>query len=81
MSYFYGRCIVMVGLPYPNINSPELKEKMVYLDSSLGVRKRRQQQQLSRASRITQDNAKLHLNLCQDGACLIVFVFPVFAAW
>ncbi|XP_023236750.1 ATP-dependent DNA helicase DDX11-like [Centruroides sculpturatus] len=28
-----GRCIVMVGLPYPNINSPELKEKMNYLNT------------------------------------------------
>ena len=28
----------MVGLPYPNIYSPELKEKMAYLDSTLGVR-------------------------------------------
>ena len=32
------RCIVMVGLPYPNIFSPELKEKMTYLDVTLGVR-------------------------------------------
>ena len=28
----------MVGLPYPNIYSPELKEKMTYLDATLGVR-------------------------------------------
>ena len=28
----------MVGLPYPNIYSPELKEKKTYLDSTLGVR-------------------------------------------
>jgi len=31
------RCVVMVGLPYPNIYSPELKEKMTYLDATLGV--------------------------------------------
>ncbi|XP_078369659.1 ATP-dependent DNA helicase DDX11-like isoform X2 [Oculina patagonica] len=31
-----GRCVVMVGLPYPNIYSPELKEKMAYLDATLG---------------------------------------------
>lgn len=35
---FGVRCVVMVGLPYPNIYSPELKEKMTYLDATLGVR-------------------------------------------
>ena len=29
------RCVVMVGLPYPNIKSPELAEKMQYLNSTL----------------------------------------------
>uniref|UniRef100_A0A3P9NF89 DEAD/H (Asp-Glu-Ala-Asp/His) box helicase 11 n=1 Tax=Poecilia reticulata TaxID=8081 RepID=A0A3P9NF89_POERE len=27
-----GRCVVMVGMPYPNIKSPELQEKMSYLE-------------------------------------------------
>ncbi|CAG13059.1 unnamed protein product [Tetraodon nigroviridis] len=31
-----GRCVVMVGMPYPNIKSPELQEKMSYLDKHLG---------------------------------------------
>ena len=26
------RCVVMVGLPYPNANDPELKERMAHLD-------------------------------------------------
>ncbi|XP_043120352.1 ATP-dependent DNA helicase DDX11 isoform X2 [Puntigrus tetrazona] len=30
-----GRCIVMVGMPYPNIKSPELQEKMTYLDKTM----------------------------------------------
>uniref|UniRef100_A0A8C6DV27 DEAD/H-box helicase 11 n=1 Tax=Moschus moschiferus TaxID=68415 RepID=A0A8C6DV27_MOSMO len=30
-----GRCVVMVGMPYPNITSPELQERMAYLDQTL----------------------------------------------
>uniref|UniRef100_A0A8C4MDP0 DEAD/H-box helicase 11 n=1 Tax=Equus asinus asinus TaxID=83772 RepID=A0A8C4MDP0_EQUAS len=33
-----GRCVVMVGMPYPNIKSPELQEKMAYLDQTLNPR-------------------------------------------
>lgn len=29
-----GRCVILVGLPYPNIKSPELQEKMNYLDKT-----------------------------------------------
>ncbi|XP_059062417.1 ATP-dependent DNA helicase DDX11 isoform X1 [Achroia grisella] len=31
-----GRCVIVVGMPYPNIKSPELKEKMKYLDRMIG---------------------------------------------
>ena len=30
-----GRCVVMVGLPFPNANSPELREKMEYLNATV----------------------------------------------
>lgn len=29
-----GRCVVMVGLPYPDKRDPELKQKMAYLDKA-----------------------------------------------
>ncbi|XP_072762661.1 ATP-dependent DNA helicase DDX11 [Anoplolepis gracilipes] len=30
-----GRCVIVVGLPYPNIKSPELQEKMKYLNENV----------------------------------------------
>ena len=30
-----GRLVIMVGLPYPNKFSPELKEKMEFLDKTM----------------------------------------------
>ena len=32
--YLLIRCVVMVGLPYPNLKSPELVEKMEYLNKT-----------------------------------------------
>ncbi|KAK0610954.1 helicase C-terminal domain-containing protein [Immersiella caudata] len=33
-----GRCVVIVGLPYPNINSPEWKARIEYIESSTASR-------------------------------------------
>lgn len=30
-----GRCVIVVGMPYPNIKSPELQEKMKYLNENV----------------------------------------------
>ncbi|XP_063893350.1 ATP-dependent DNA helicase DDX11 [Helicoverpa armigera] len=31
-----GRCVMVVGMPYPNVKSPELQEKMSYLNKAAG---------------------------------------------
>ncbi|KAJ8733182.1 hypothetical protein PYW08_001480 [Mythimna loreyi] len=31
-----GRCVMVVGMPYPNVKSPELQEKMNYLNRTAG---------------------------------------------
>ena len=31
-----ARCVVMIGLPFPNAKDPELIEKMAYLDAHFG---------------------------------------------
>ena len=35
----YPRAVVMVGLPYPNLHSPELKEKMSFLNRTVAFDK------------------------------------------
>ncbi|XP_073982293.1 ATP-dependent DNA helicase DDX11 isoform X2 [Rhodnius prolixus] len=31
-----GRCVIVIGMPYPNMRSPELQEKMKYLEERWG---------------------------------------------
>ncbi|XP_045534903.1 ATP-dependent DNA helicase DDX11 [Papilio machaon] len=31
-----GRCVIVIGMPYPNVKSPELQEKMNYLNRTVG---------------------------------------------
>lgn len=31
-----ARCVIVIGMPYPNKNSPELVERMKYLDQKIG---------------------------------------------
>ncbi|EJT75898.1 DEAD_2 domain-containing protein [Gaeumannomyces tritici R3-111a-1] len=58
-----GRCVVIVGLPYPNIASPEWKARMEYIESStvdrlLGKQQQQQQQQQStQAAGMTREQA------------------------
>ena len=35
----FFRCVMMIGMPYPNIKSPELKEKMDYLNANFVSKK------------------------------------------
>ncbi|KPJ06016.1 Putative ATP-dependent RNA helicase DDX11-like protein 8 [Papilio machaon] len=32
-----GRCVIVIGMPYPNVKSPELQEKMNYLNRTVGT--------------------------------------------
>jgi len=32
-----GRCVIMVGLPFPNSKSPEIRERMEYLDKTVAA--------------------------------------------
>ncbi|KAJ2904640.1 chromosome transmission fidelity 1 [Zalerion maritima] len=45
-----GRCVVVVGLPYPNITSPEWKAKTEYVEATTLARLQHQQQSSSPAS-------------------------------
>ena len=54
-----ARAVVVVGLPYPNLASAELKERMKYVSSSL------QKQKKDKAKANGRDpGAELYENLC-----------------
>ena len=50
-----GRCIIMVGLPYPNPSDPELQERLKYIDRCAG------QQQLTASTVASREH---YSNLC-----------------
>ncbi|KAF3763990.1 DNA repair helicase [Cryphonectria parasitica EP155] len=56
-----GRCVVIVGLPYPNINSPEWKARIEYLESDTVRRLTSQnpdikkQQAMAQAKQVSRD--------------------------
>jgi chromosome transmission fidelity protein 1 len=52
-----GRCVVIVGLPYPNINSPEWKARSEYIESSALTRLTAEPLTDSQPRRLTQEEA------------------------
>ena len=62
-----GRCVVMVGMPYPNLYSPELKEKMSFLNKTVGSVEGKQAGQVCNCSHCHRVIAKFQVhyeNLC-----------------
>jgi chromosome transmission fidelity protein 1 len=63
-----GRCVIVVGLPYPNPSDPELKERLAWVDSHSGGHSnsvnpaflsQQQQQQINPTSSSSNNNAVL----------------------
>lgn len=63
-----GRCVVIIGLPYPNINSPEWKARIEYLESSTVARLTAASPSLSRAQ--ASQEAKQVARDFYENACL-----------
>lgn len=36
----YGRCVMVLGLPYPDLRDPELNERLMHADRMVGVSRR-----------------------------------------
>lgn len=54
-----GRCVVIVGLPYPNINSPEWKARIEYIESSTVKRLTESKPSSSATTLMTKEKALL----------------------
>lgn len=63
-----GRCVVIIGLPYPNINSPEWKARIEYLESSTVARLTAASPSMSRAQ--AAQEAKQVARDFYENACL-----------
>ena len=48
-----GRCVIMVGLPYPNRRSAALQEKMAYLNTHMPHRPKCKKQQQATSTAAT----------------------------
>lgn len=63
-----GRCVVIIGLPYPNINSPEWKARIEYLESSTAARLTATSPSISKAQ--ASEEAKKVARDFYENACL-----------
>jgi chromosome transmission fidelity protein 1 len=63
-----GRCVVIIGLPYPNINSPEWKARIEYLESSTVARLTASSPSMSKAQ--ASQEAKQIARGFYENACL-----------
>ena len=52
----------MVGMPYPNMNTPELKEKMSFLNTHVGMIDGKQAGKNSAVTRIYEWTTETHLS-------------------